>query len=110
MVGHQILILTVLVRVQVRQPASAPLRLRQDFGGSELRLAEPNSLIIMYYTYILKSLKTGRLYKGWTHSLEARLKSHESMPGILIKPMGHLNWFGIVHLRINIKRLTLRSI
>ncbi|MFH1542484.1 MAG: GIY-YIG nuclease family protein [bacterium] len=34
----------------------------------------------MYYTYILRSLKTGRLYKGWTHNLEMRLKTHETLP------------------------------
>lgn len=30
----------------------------------------------MYYIYIIKSLKGGRLYKGFTEDLKARLKVH----------------------------------
>lgn len=30
----------------------------------------------MYYVYILKSLKTGELYKGLTANVDQRLKSH----------------------------------
>jgi len=32
----------------------------------------------MYYTYVLKSLKDGHLYTGFTHDLKSRLKSHNS--------------------------------
>lgn len=32
----------------------------------------------MYYVYILKSLKNGRLYKGFTADLRKRIKDHNS--------------------------------
>ena len=32
----------------------------------------------MYYTYILKSSKSGQVYTGWTTDLRARLESHNS--------------------------------
>ncbi len=32
----------------------------------------------MYYVYILKSLKTGSYYIGYTNNLERRLKEHNS--------------------------------
>lgn len=32
----------------------------------------------MYYVYILQSLKTKELYKGFTINLDRRLKQHES--------------------------------
>ena len=31
-----------------------------------------------YYAYVLKSEIDGRLYKGYTHDLENRLKEHNS--------------------------------
>ena len=34
--------------------------------------------ITMWYVYILKSLKNGRLYTGSTNNLERRLKEHNS--------------------------------
>lgn len=30
----------------------------------------------MYYIYVLKSLKDGKLYVGWTVNLEKRVKKH----------------------------------
>jgi putative endonuclease len=32
----------------------------------------------MYYTYVLKSLKDGKLYIGWTSDLKARLHKHQT--------------------------------
>jgi putative endonuclease len=32
----------------------------------------------MYYVYILKSDKNGKLYKGFTNDLKRRIKEHES--------------------------------
>jgi len=29
-----------------------------------------------YYTYVLKSLKDGKLYTGWTDDLKSRLEKH----------------------------------
>ncbi len=34
--------------------------------------------MIMYYTYILRSNKNGKLYKGQTSDLQERLKSHNA--------------------------------
>lgn len=31
-----------------------------------------------YYTYVLRSLKNGNLYIGWTNDLEGRFKKHNS--------------------------------
>ena len=49
----------------------------------------------MYYTYILKSKKTGNLYKGWTKNLKERLKTHETIPGHTDKTDGpfELKWY-----------------
>jgi predicted GIY-YIG superfamily endonuclease len=49
----------------------------------------------MYYTYILKSNKTGRLYKGFTQNLNNRLKTHETLPGHTDKTDGpfELLWY-----------------
>jgi putative endonuclease len=30
----------------------------------------------MFYVYVLRSLKTGKLYTGWTPDLKARVKKH----------------------------------
>lgn len=30
----------------------------------------------MYYTYVLKSIKDGKLYVGWTDNLKLRIKRH----------------------------------
>lgn len=32
----------------------------------------------MFYTYVLKSLKDGELYIGWTVNLRERLKKHQN--------------------------------
>lgn len=32
----------------------------------------------IYYTYVLKSLRDGKLYVGFTHDVIARLKQHNS--------------------------------
>jgi putative endonuclease len=32
----------------------------------------------MFYVYVIKSEKDGRLYKGFTQNLEARVKGHNS--------------------------------
>lgn len=32
----------------------------------------------MFYTYVLKSLKDGELYVGWTVNLRERLKKHQN--------------------------------
>lgn len=37
-----------------------------------------SSLIIMFYTYVLRSIKDGNLYIGWTKELRNRLKEHKS--------------------------------
>ena len=34
-------------------------------------------LVIMYYTYVLKSKKDNNLYIGWTVDLKKRLKKHQ---------------------------------
>jgi putative endonuclease len=35
----------------------------------------------MYYVYVLKSLTSGKLYKGFTSDLEKRIKVHNSSSG-----------------------------
>lgn len=35
----------------------------------------------MFYTYVLKSLKNGRLYTGFTNDLKRRLKEHNDKRG-----------------------------
>ena len=36
----------------------------------------PPSPLVMYYTYILKSLKSGKFYFGHSENLSERLKTH----------------------------------
>ena len=43
---------------------------------------------MMYYTYILKSKKSGRLYTGYTHDLRKRLKEHEESKSTYTKGRG----------------------
>lgn len=38
--------------------------------------------LIMYFVYVLKSLKTGGLYKGITNELERRINEHNSNKNI----------------------------
>lgn len=33
-------------------------------------------MVSMFYTYVLKSIKDGNLYIGWTNDLENRVKQH----------------------------------
>ena len=33
---------------------------------------------MFFYTYVLKSLKDGKLYIGWTNNLQKRIKSHNN--------------------------------
>lgn len=33
---------------------------------------------LMYYTYVLRSLKDGKHYTGYTHNLEARFEQHQN--------------------------------
>ena len=33
---------------------------------------------MFYYTYVLRSLKDGNLYVGWTNDLKSRFKEHNS--------------------------------
>lgn len=40
----------------------------------------------MYYFYILRSLKNGKLYLGQTTDLKARVKSHNSGENLATKP------------------------
>ena len=40
----------------------------------------------MYYFYILRSLKNGKLYLGFTPNLKARIKSHNSGENKATKP------------------------
>jgi len=44
----------------------------------------------MYYTYILKSSKSGILYYGYTENLKRRLIEHNSGKSAFTK--GHLPW------------------
>jgi putative endonuclease len=43
-----------------------------------------------YYSYVLRSLKNGILYKGSTENIEKRLKSHNS--GMVNFTSKHLPW------------------
>jgi predicted GIY-YIG superfamily endonuclease len=40
----------------------------------------------MYYTYILKSSKSGLFYTGWTTDLRKRVKQHNSGESFATKP------------------------
>jgi len=40
----------------------------------------------MYYTYILKSSKSGKFYYGFTHNVEARLTEHNKGLSAATKP------------------------
>jgi putative endonuclease len=51
----------------------------------------------MYYVYILKSLRTGELYKGITNNLDRRLKEHFSGKSYSTKSMLPLK---LVHVEI----------
>jgi len=42
----------------------------------------------MYYTYVLKSKKSGRLYTGYTHDLRKRLTEHEEKKSTYTKGRG----------------------
>ena len=44
----------------------------------------------MYYTYVLRSLKNGVLYKGQTQDLESRLTVHNS--GMVSYTKKHMPW------------------
>ncbi len=33
---------------------------------------------MLYYTYVLQSLKDNKLYVGWTNDIEARFKDHNN--------------------------------
>lgn len=41
-------------------------------------LCNNNSKMTVYYTYVLKSLKDGNLYIGYTNDLRERLKNHKN--------------------------------
>ncbi len=43
---------------------------------SKLRLAMAGGSVRMYYTYVLRSIKDGNLYIGWTDNLEERTTEH----------------------------------
>jgi len=40
----------------------------------------------MYYFYILRSLKNGKLYIGWTINLDKRIKEHNLGKNLSTKP------------------------
>lgn len=40
----------------------------------------------MFYTYILRSLKNGELYTGWTNDLKKRFKEHNNGESFATKP------------------------
>lgn len=42
----------------------------------------------MYYVYVLKSLKNGKLYKGFTSDLKRRIKEHNSRQATFTKNNG----------------------
>ncbi len=42
----------------------------------------------MYYVYILKSCKNGKLYKGFTKNLKRRFKEHNSGNSVFTKNNG----------------------
>lgn len=44
----------------------------------------------MYYTYILKSSKSGKSYTGWTTDLKRRFQEHNSGQSFATKP--YLPW------------------
>ncbi len=51
------------------------------------RCMAPSTLqIFMYYVYILKSLKDGKLYIGYTTDLRKRFKEHQGGEVISTKP------------------------
>ncbi len=43
----------------------------------------------MFYTYILKSKKDGKLYTGFTHNLRKRFKEHNEGKSTYTKKRGH---------------------
>jgi putative endonuclease len=43
---------------------------------------------IMYYVYILESLKNGKLYKGFTNDLKRRIEEHKRGKSIFTKNNG----------------------
>ena len=44
----------------------------------------------MYFVYIIKSLKTGKLYKGYTQNLKNRIKEHNL--GTVISTKSNAPW------------------
>jgi len=48
----------------------------------------------MYYVYIIKSLRDGRTYVGYTHNLENRLKSHNTSR---VRSTSHRSPFILLH-------------
>ncbi|MFA6428627.1 MAG: GIY-YIG nuclease family protein [Candidatus Buchananbacteria bacterium] len=42
----------------------------------------------MYYVYILKSLKNGKLYKGFTNDLKRRISEHKTGNSVFTKQNG----------------------
>jgi len=50
-------------------------------GGGQPTAGRPRAevvIVVMYYVYILKSEKTGKLYKGLTSDLKRRLNEHNN--------------------------------
>ncbi len=49
-----------------------------------------NSKIIMFYTYVLESIKNGNLYVGYTGDLRKRLQEHNN--GVNVSTKSYLPW------------------
>lgn len=53
----------------------------------------------MYYVYVMRSLKDGRLYKGFTSNLKRRIKEHNS--GQTKSTKGFVPWELIYFEKVN---------
>lgn len=61
----------------------------------------------MYYVYIIKSLKTGELYKGLTNNIERRLNEHVNGES---RTTRHKLPFTIIHIEICPDRYSARKV
>ncbi len=57
----------------------------------------------MYYTYILKSSKSGKYYVGWTTDLKKRFREHNSGLSFATKP--YLPWKLVFYASFEIEKL-----
>lgn len=62
-------------------------------GGRQPKDGRPRAEVakkVMYFVYIIKSLKTGKLYKGYTQDLKNRIREHNS--GTVASTKSGVSW------------------